>query len=147
MILWSGFKNSPVKAALKSTLLWSTPAIAYTAGHSKRGELLSDVASRSAAQIGVPVLATAIGAITGNPLLGLALGLLPTRGIERNLHGAVKMLTQLEQNTRRLEMGGSYQDTATSAGLRLRSVQEMSGSMGASRRYLGNEAAIFAGQE
>lgn len=147
MILWHGFKNSPVKAAFTSTLLWSTPAVAYAAGHARRGEMLEDTVSKSASMIGVPVLATAIGAMTGNPFLGLALGLLPTRGIERRLNGAVRLLTQFEQRTRRLETGGSYQDTATTAALRLRSMAEMSGALGASRRFLGNEAAFFAGQE
>lgn len=147
MISWSGFKNNPVKAALKSTLLWSTPGIAYAAGHSRRGELLPEIVSKSATTIGVPVLATAIGALTGNPLLGLALGLLPTERLNRKLFGATRFLTQLETNARHLETGGSYRDTETAAALRFRSMSEMSGSMGASRRFLGNEAAILAGQE
>lgn len=147
MIGWQTFKEGTVRAGLKSTVLVSAPMIAYAASRSQRGDMLADVSAKTASLVGVPVFATAIGAMTGNPVLGLALGLLPTQDFERRVYRSVRYFTQWERSSKRLETGGSYQDTDTAAALRLRSMQEMSGALGSTRSFLGREATFFHGQE
>lgn len=147
MIGWQGFRGNAVRAGLKSTMLMSAPVIAYTASRSQRGDMLADVAAKTVSNVGIPVFTTAIGSMTGNPLLGLALGLLSTQGTERRVYRAVRYFTQWERMSKRLETGGSYQDTEAASRLRLRSMQEMSGALGSARRFLGREAEVFAGQE
>ena len=68
--------------------------------------------------------------------------LLPERPANAVL-GKVRFLTQADQRMRGLEMGCRYQDTLSARAIRIRSVEAMSGSLGAARRYLGNEAMLM----
>jgi hypothetical protein len=127
-------------------LFFAAPMIAYSAGHADRGEKLADVTAKSVSYVGIPALTTMIGAMTGNPVLGLALGFLPTTGVEKSIYRGVRAFTEFDRKTRRLECGGRYEDSATAARLRMRSIQDMSGAVGSARRFLGNEALYLHDQ-
>ena len=136
---WPSFK--PTKAAFfGGGMFLAAPMIAYSAGRAERGEKLADITAKSVSYIGVPALTTMIGSMTGNPALGLLLGFLPTIGIEKRIYRAVRTFTEFDRKTHRLECGGNYQDSATSARLRMRNLKDMNGAMGSARRWLGNEA-------
>jgi hypothetical protein len=149
---WRGLNPrnlSASKVLRASAAAWPVyvPVIAYAAGHARHGELLAETAAKTAGWALFPTAKMAVGAALGNPLLGLALQFVPTAGIEKSIYRGVRALNHLEQNIRRLECGGDYQDTKTAANLRLRGVREMSGALQPARRFLGQEAAFFHGVE
>ena len=77
--------------------------------------------------------AAAIGLTVGFAVFGQTVG------------EAVNLISEVGYKSRRLELGGDFRDTQDLATMRMRSMQEMSGSLMNARQYLGNEAAFFHG--
>ena len=56
---------------------------------------------------------------------------------------AALFLKELDQNVRRVNMGGDYHDTQVAWTMRQRATQEMAGSLRGARQYLRKEAALM----
>jgi hypothetical protein len=56
--------------------------------------------------------------------------------------GAFRTFSQLDQRIRRLEMGGSYQDTVSAKALRDRALTDIGSALSPARRVLGQEALL-----
>lgn len=140
---FSAFQSRAVRAALPAGLALAAPLVLYSASRAARGEKLADASANSLSYIGVPALTTVLGAMTGNPLLGLAFGFLPAWGLDRRLNRAFRTFSALDRQVHRLECGGAYRDTLANFSLRRRALSDMSGAMANSRRHLGNEALLL----
>lgn len=127
------------------------PLIAYEIGAAQRGEVLPTAAARTAGLVTFPVMnGLAAGAlkflIPGMPAVGFIGGLLafyPDSVIQDSIMRGVRTVTEAGRRLRRLETGQWYQDTILAQNQRQAAVMEMSGALGASRQYLGNEAALM----
>jgi hypothetical protein len=152
------------KGSLKESLHWSVfgnqimlPLVAYSASKAQRGEMLATFGSEVIGwgTHGVLSLATtaALHLVPGFGMLpvgaraaigSIAAGIVNTRVTER-IHKGFTLLNSAERRIQRLEFGGDCQDTETASAMRMAAVRDMNSTMGARRRFLGNEALYFHG--
>ena len=131
--------------------LLGLPFIAMEAGMAQRGEVLPTIASRSLGLVSYPAISglTAAGLTLLFPelraagFLGGMLGMYPDALVQGSMLRGFRGLTEAARHTRHLEFGGTYQDTDVAQSHRQTALAEMSGAVAASRRYLGQEAALF----
>lgn len=127
------------------------PFIAMETGMAQRGEVVPTIVARSAGLVTFPVMAGLVSAglgvlfpeLKGIGLIGSVLGMYPDGLVQDGLLRGVRTVTASGRQLRHLEMGGTYQDTEMAQGQRLTALTEMGGAIGASRRYLGQEAALM----
>jgi hypothetical protein len=146
---WSGMKLSGIGIAA------GVPMIAYEAGHAQRGEVLPTALGRTVGLMTFPALSGALAA--GGAMAATALGLsvpgigafavlasiYPDVMIGNSINRSIRSLTAAGRQVHHLEFGGSFQDTDTARQMRNYALYEMSGATSASRRYLGQEAALM----
>ena len=128
------------------------PFAAYDAANQERGEKLPTLAGRT---LGLMTLPLTAGAFTSGlclipgigpgaaAIVGAVAALYPNARFQDVAARAFRRFSRLEQDVRRLEMGGRYVDSASAEASRMAAIQEMNATLVASRRYLGQEAAIF----
>ena len=130
------------------------PLVGFSAAKAQRGEKLATMASGTATLLAMPstawIASKGIAMVAGGPV-GFAANLIgvvlltskPNEMIRHSIYRGMRYLQSFDRRVRRLEMGGRYTDSETNQALRMSGVQEMSAALGASRRYLGNEAALM----
>jgi hypothetical protein len=130
------------------------PLVAFSAARAQRGEKLATLASGAAWMTAMPTIGLMAGkAITiasGGPVSWAAnfvgtvlLTTKPGEVLQHSAYRGIRYLQTFDRRQRRLQMGGNYKDSETNRALRMSGIQEMSAALGASRRYLGNEAALL----
>lgn len=80
----------------------------------------------------------------GSKVAGALLGGYGALGLGKFAARSVRFMSNLDQNVRRIRMGGEYQDTATAQALRMAAARDMSSSFGSARRFLGREASYLS---
>jgi hypothetical protein len=132
--------------------LISVPIIAASAAFAQRGEKLSTLASSGTSAATFPLFQGAIAAgvslIPGvGPPAALFISMfaatIPTALVERGVHRGVRAFTQFGRDLRRLETGQGYSDNLSKFQQRMGAVQDISATMQASRRFLGQEARLL----
>lgn len=127
------------------------PLIALEAGMAQRGEAVPTIMARTAGLVTYPAIS---GVISGGLALmfpelkavgfiGGMLGMYPDALVQDGLLHSLRLATDTAQQLRRLELGGGYQDSDLAQAQRMGALSEMSGALGSSRRYLGQEAALL----
>jgi hypothetical protein len=133
-------------------LAFGLPIMAFELGHAPRGEFVSTAAGGAVGLASYPMLSTVLtiglAAIPGVGLgmaaiAGGALASIPSQKLEDWTARGVRRLTATGLALRRLDFGRNYQDSPTAQMSRMRSITEMSGALGTSRRFLGSEAAYL----
>lgn len=160
----SNFANNPwgavgilddVLGAKNIPLLF--PLVAYSAGKAQRGETLPELASGVAGLSTMPMMTSlTAGALRliapslGGPVSFIAVNVAaillsnkPNDWLRSSVFRKVRALSTFDRETRRLEMGGQYQDNQTNRAFRSAAIQEMSSAFQNSRSYLGREALFL----
>lgn len=127
------------------------PFIALEAGLAHRGEVVPTAMARTAGLVTYPALSGLTSAaltvlfpeLRGAAFLGGLLGMYPDAMVQGGLLRGVRFMTDAARQTRHLEFGGTYQDSEFAQSQRRTALTEMSGALAASRRYLGQEAALL----
>ena len=130
------------------------PLVAFSAAKAQRGEKLATLASGVAWMTAMPTMGKlagmAIATAAGGPVswgvkfLGtVLLTTKPGEDLQRGVYRGIRYLQSFDRRQRHLQMGGNYKDSETNQALRMSGIQEMSAALGASRRHLGNEAALL----
>lgn len=142
---WGGLRFGAEGATL------GLPFIAFEVGMAQRGEVIPTAVARGIGLVTYPALngliSGALGyAFPGMRLVGLVGGLLaiyPDSLIQDKLLYGVRQMSEAAKHVRQLETGGGYQDTGLAQHQRMQAITEMSGALGVSRRYLGQEASLM----
>jgi hypothetical protein len=127
------------------------PFIAMEAGMAQRGEVVPTLVARSAGLVTYPAIS---GVIAGGLALAFpqlkyvgflasVVGMYPDSLVQEGLLHGLRLATDAARHLRHLEMGGTYQDSVLAQSQRMTALTEMSGAIGAGRRYLGQEAALM----
>jgi hypothetical protein len=143
--MWKGMRLGTDGALL------GLPFIALETGLAQRGEVLPTATARTAGLVTYPAISglMAAGLTLAFPglrfagFLGGVAAMYPDALVQDSLLRGLKTVTAAARNLRQLQVGGSYRDTEFAQMARLRALTEMSGALGASRRYLGQEAALM----
>lgn len=139
------------KAGADGNML-SLPFIAYEVGHAQRGEAISVATGRLSGLVTYPVMTgltlAVMAAIPGvnlaaTPFIAAAIASFPNTMLEDKVISGVRLITDTARQIRRLEFGGSYQDSTSAQAIRELGIRELTGTMQSSRRYLGQEAALL----
>ena len=131
--------------------LIGAPLIAFEVGRAQRGEAIPTLIGRSAGLVSYPAVAGLFSAAIAvtcpwMKFIGFAGGmaaLYPDQLLQDSIIRGVRMMTAAAQHMRRVETGGWYQDSMRAQQTRMQGIAEMSGALGASRAYLGQEAALM----
>jgi len=130
--------------------LLGLPPITYANRRPPRGEFLAGVTGWTvglvttaglcfslapALRFFAPILRGPGSKVAGALLVGYG-----ALGLGKFAARSVRFMSNLDQNVRRIRMGGDYQDTATAQALRMAAARDMSSSFGSARRFLGREA-------
>lgn len=146
---WHGVKDAGTGNLL------GLPFIALEVGSAQRGEQVPILMGRGAGLMTYPAMTgiMAAGATMVAETLGFAIpavgifaslaALYPDSCVQNTIIRSVKVLNATARQVNHLEFGGSYQDSETAQSMRLRGLQEMSGAIGNSRGFLGQEAAFM----
>jgi hypothetical protein len=128
------------------------PFAAYDAAHQQRGERLPTLAGRTMGLTTLPAMSAAfasglmlipgIGPVAACAIAPLA-ALYPNALFQKSLARGFRRMSNFERDVRHLEMGGNFQDSLSAKASRMSAINEMNGTMVASRRFLGQEAAIL----
>ena len=142
---WQGLRFGAEGATL------GLPFIAFEVGMAQRGEVIPTAATRAIGLVTYPALNGLISGALGYvfpalPAVGLIGGLLafyPDSVIQEKLLYGFRQMKDAASHVRRLETGAWYQDSMVAQQQRMQAVSEMSGALGTSRRWLGQEAAFM----
>lgn len=146
---------TPQKAFWMSAPSAGTRTLATQASFTQKGELIPCAAGFGASTALNPVLtrATVFGATRMAAAMGLSIPfvgplaaiavLYPDTLLTRGVASGIRAMTEMGREIRHLEFGGNYRDSDSAEGLRMQAVYEMSGSTGAARRFLGQEARFL----
>lgn len=145
--LWGG-----LRLAAGPGIMTALPFAAFDAAHQRKGERLPTLAGRTMAIATFPATSAAfasglmlipgIGPAAACALAPLA-ALYPNALFQNSLARGFRKLSHYAQDVRRLEMGGNFQDSLSAKASRMAAINEMNGTMVASRRFLGQEAEIY----
>ncbi len=150
--------RTPVRRSFWQGMRWGAegsmiglPMIAMEAGLAQRGEVVPTIATRGIGMVAYPAMSGMISAgltvlfpeIRGAAFLGGILGMYPDALFQGGLLRVIRTAKDASRAVHHLEMGGTYQDSQLAQSQRTSALMEMSGTVGASRRYLGQEAALF----
>jgi hypothetical protein len=150
-----GFANN--WSALRSqnyAFFGGVPQIAFSAVHAQRGEVLSTFMDNSVGIASYPAMSSILSAgirfmmpasfgVAGSVAMASLLAVVPAYGLGKAAAAGVRYINTFGYKLRHIEMGGSYEDTATAQNLRMKSISDMSSAMSYSRRWLGNEASFL----
>lgn len=132
--------------------LLNIPFGAFNIACSQRGEVLASTAGLAVSLITRPATAAATGAalslIPGigpivGPVAAAIVSIYPNAPFAKSATKAVNWMTNQSKQIRHAEMGGSYVDTDYARAMRQRTLTELSGAIGSSRRFIGQEGLAY----
>lgn len=134
--------------------LGGVPQIAFASGRMQRGEVLPTLADQSVGIASYPALSAVMNPISrfflpaafgtaGTAAASAMLAILPAYGLGKAAASGIRYFKDWGYKLRHIEQGGSYEDTETALGLRMRAIGDMSSALSYSRRWLGNEASFM----
>lgn len=128
------------------------PFIGYEMAHAQRGEMMATLTGRTVGLFTYPVVTGATLAVmtmipginlVAYPMAAALLAAFPNTMLEDKIIGGISFLNQTGRRIRRLEVGGDFEDSESAYATRQRSLHDLTGTMQASRRYLGQEALLM----
>lgn len=145
---WDGFKSTTTGN------LVMVPIIGLEAANAKRGETLPTITSEAAGVAVYPffsaitcgILSAAFPGVIAPwaaSVGGMVLAGIPDMWFVGRANRALRWFSAIDRTTKRIETGSRWRDSESSRQMRVSAVADMNSTLGASRRFLGQESLYY----